>query len=102
MNLKKIAGCSAGLILVGTFLWKMGTMQAIPNYAAGLIKLIPIPEMNTTSIIKETPKPEIDTTIRAIMETPLTPLTIVTGIGLLSVSQGVLRVTLWVLQRSPK
>lgn len=101
-NWTKAAGWSLGLLIVGGFLWKMGAMRAIPNFASGLIKLIPMPEMNTTTIIKETPKPKIDATITAIMETPLTPLAIITGVGLLSISLGILKATLWVLRKAPK
>lgn len=36
-----------------------------------------------------------------MMETLLTPLAIVTGVGILSISFGLLKITLWALRKAP-
>lgn len=103
VNWKKIIGYSAGLLLISSFLWKMGAMRAIPNFASSLINFIPAPPtLNVTNIAKDTPKPQIDTTLQHIMETPITPFAIVTGMGVLSLGLCALRITAWALRKLPK
>jgi len=80
------------------------SMRAIPNFLGNMMSVIPLPSGGTIAIPKDVPipKPNIETTIRAVMETPLTPITIAASVGVLSITLGLLKITLWVLRRAPK
>ena len=58
---------SAGILLIGTFLWNMGIYRAIPDFLGTAIKLIPT--VNET--VTELPKPSVTATINAITESPV-------------------------------
>lgn len=89
---------SAGLLFVAGFLWKMGSIKAIPNFAGFVLNMIPGP----SDIARDTPKPDMDTTLQHIMETPITPFAFVTGMGVLSIGLITLRLTAWALRILPK
>jgi hypothetical protein len=101
---KKVLIASATLITISAIAWKMISMRAIPNFLGNMISLVPLPvgSLNIPKDVVSVPKPNIETTMRAIMETPLTPLTIAASVGVLSITLGLLKVTLWVLRRAPK
>lgn len=79
-------------------------MRMIPNFTSNIISAFPTPTQTMSNIPKviETPKPSIDTTIRAVMETPLTPLATVTGVGIMTIFAGSLKLALWILRKNPK
>jgi hypothetical protein len=101
---KKLLTYSACTLTVLMFLYKMGIMRMIPNFMSNVISIIPLPKMDTTSstpiieTVKEMPKPSI----RDLLDTPLTPVGIVTGIGVATVTVGSLKLILWVLRKVPK
>jgi hypothetical protein len=102
---KKVLIASATLITVTAITWKMISMRAIPNFLGSMMSLIPmptIPSMNLSNEASSLPKPDFTNTMRAVMETPLTPITIATGVGIFTISLGILKVTLWALRKIPK
>jgi hypothetical protein len=82
-------------------LWKMGAMRSIPNFMTNMISLMPTPRVSPSALDKDIPLPSTRS-LQAIMESPLTPLTIVTGIGVITISLGVLNLIAWTLRRIPK
>ena len=65
----KVVTYSTGLLFLGTFLWKMGALRAVPNFAGNLLSSIPRPSISSTqTLVKETTPP--DNTVQHIMETP--------------------------------
>lgn len=101
---KKTLKYTACLLTIGAFLWKMGALRAIPDFLSSALSLISTPTLSTTHVTNSIniPKPNIESTLKVIMETPMTPFAIVTGVGVLTVGLGLLKATLWVLRKAPK
>jgi hypothetical protein len=99
---KKILKYTACLLTIGAFLWKMGALRAILNSLtlSSALSLLPTRKFTTASEMNM-PKPYIETTLKVMMETLLTPLAIVTGVGILSIGFGLLKITLWALRKAP-
>lgn len=47
-------------------------------------------------------KEQVSHTLHTVLDTPLTPPTIVTGVGALTLGVGLLKLVAWVIQRAPK
>jgi hypothetical protein len=100
---KRLLGSAACLITIGLFIWKMGGMRAIPDFLTNMIGVVPgIVQEATSKTTKETSKEGLNLTIDTIMETPLTPITIVTGVGLLTIGIGMLKIIAWAIRKAPK
>lgn len=94
------SACFVGLF---AFLWKMGALRKLPDFLSSVLACAPT--MSTASpVINEVniPKPDIEYTLKAFMESPLTPLTLVSGVGVLTIGLGSLKLILWVLRKVPK
>jgi len=77
----------------------MGALRAIPNFLSNMITIVPSGGIHP---VKEISKEGVSNTLHTMMETPLTPLTIVASIGILTLGIGTLKIIAWILQRSPK
>lgn len=100
---KRVIGYTACLLTIGAFLWKMGALLAIPNFLSNMIRIVPaILPSGGIHPVKEISKEGMSNTLHTMMETPLTPLTIVASIGILTLGIGTLKIIAWILQRSPK
>lgn len=98
MPWKKVLTYGACLITVTGFLWKMGAARALPDFLSNVIQFVPKTVLPEATI----PKPNIESTLRTAMETPVTPLTIITAVGAITVTLSILKVTLLVLRKLPK
>lgn len=102
---KKILTYSACLLTIGAFLYKMAAWRMIPNFVSNVISFIPSSVSTATpsaNVIREVPKPNIENTINTIMQTPLTPITIVTCLGGMTVAMVIVKGLVWVLRKVPK
>lgn len=105
----RVITISVCLFGFGLMLWKMGAFRAIPNFMSNMISLMPIPTPSVPSngfhgVGKDIPLPSTKS-FQAVMESPLTPLTIVTGVGIVTIGLGALKVIAWTLRtlrRIPK
>jgi|SRR5271156_691355 len=100
---KKTFGWSVCLLTVLAMLWKMGALRSIPNFLGQLTHIVPdvlspLTKQSSSDIAKE----HVSTTLHTVLDTPLTPLTIVTGVGVLTLGVGLLKTIAWVIQRAPK
>lgn len=85
---KKIIGYSACFFTIIAFLYKMGTLRIIPDFVSGVINILPTPSIK--NITEDLPKPQTETTLNIIMESPITPLALITGVGVLAIYLGVI------------
>jgi hypothetical protein len=100
---KRTIGYGACLVTVGLFIWKMGAMRAIPDFLTNMIGIVPsLAQEAGSKTAKDTSKEGLNQIFETIMETPLTFITIVTGVGLFTVGIAVLKVVAWALRRGPK
>jgi hypothetical protein len=100
---KRTLGYGACLVTVGLFIWKIGAMRAIPDFLTNMIGIVPsLAQEAGCKTAKETSKEGFNHTFDTIMETPLTPIAIVTGVGLLTVGIAMLKIVAWALRRAPK
>ena len=72
----------------------------IPDFASGLFNILPTPSIQ--SIGEDMPKPKGESALHIIMESPITPLALVTGVGVLAISLTALKALVWALRRIPK
>lgn len=100
---------SACFFIFTGFLYKMGILRMIPDFASGIINILPMPSsLNPTKTVEniseniKIPNPKIESTFSMLMETPITPLALLTGIGILTVSITTLKVLVWTLRKLPK
>jgi hypothetical protein len=96
---KKIIGYSACFFTIIAFLYKMGTLR-IPDFFSGVINILPTPSIK--NITEDLPKPQTETTLSIIMESPITPLALITGVGVLAISLTTLKALVWALRTIPK
>lgn len=54
------------------------------------------------NITEDLPKPQTETTLNIIMESPITPLALITGVGVLAISLTTLKALVWALRTIPK
>lgn len=102
---KKTLAYSLCLVTIGTFLWRMGALRAIPHFLSNAISIIPMPTPTITSKVinnVEVPTPNLESTYKAIMETPITPIVLVSSIGAITTVVGIMRVVAWMLRKLPK
>ena len=97
---KKMVTASICLLAIGGFLYKMAAWRMLPGFASNLISLAPTSLLSKPS--QDIPKPNIEKTFNAFMETPLTPITILTCVGGLTISLGILKTLVWVARKIPK
>lgn len=102
LSWKKTLTYSACIFAILTFLWKMGAYRMIPNFASNILATN-IPGAGK-SFVQSTdlPAPNIKATINAIMETPLTPIGVVFGVGTISIGFGILHTIAFILRKLPK
>lgn len=99
---KKVIGYSACIMTVLGFFWKMGTLRGIPNFlsntvissASGAISQGASSSLNTAQI----PKPE-SLNFKDIMDSPLTPMAMVTIVGGFTITLGAIKAILWTLNK---
>lgn len=82
------------------FLYKMGTLRMIPDFVSGVINILPTPSIK--NVTEDMPKPQTKTTLNIIMESPITPLALITGVGILAISLTTLKALVWALRKMPK
>lgn len=97
---------SASTVTILFVVYQMFQYKAVPNFLgiigeAGIAFLKGSKEVAKENI-KDIPKPSAETTIKAIMETPVAPLTILTAVGTLTVAIMALKVVSFVLRKVPK
>lgn len=96
---KKYIGYSTAIVLILTFLFKMGIARQIPNFFCDLISHISLPSSSNNvpspvAPIKEKTENIILEKGIDLLETPLTPLGILAGAGVIISTISILRVTL--------
>lgn len=96
---KRLMTWSSCLLLLGGFLWKMGMMRALPDFAGSFLNVIPKLTPSNISSVKEIPKPSATNIVETLAHTPLTPIGIVAGVGVITVSLGILKGLVWVFRK---
>jgi len=84
---RRMLSYSACFLLVGTFIWKMGTFRVLPDFWGTVIKLISTTGISSTTMhetASELPKPSVTSTIIAIAESPVAIFGIVAGVKVFS------------------
>jgi len=105
MPWKKLLTYSACILTIGAFIYKMAAWRMIPNFLSNLISIVPNNITTVTpsgNVIRDVPKPNIENTVNAIMHTPLTPITIVTCIGGMTIAMAFVKGLVWFLRKAPK
>lgn len=101
-NITRFLKWGACLTTMGVFLFKMGLARKVPEFLLSTLANIPAPSMQSVGSqmhsFASQAKPT-DTTLHAFLETPLTPIMVLTGAGGLAITVSLLKVTLWLLRR---
>jgi hypothetical protein len=101
-NLSKYLKWAACITTIGLFVFKMGLARKIPEFFFSALSNISIPSAQTMGNHLQSAGSHVkpnESTLNALMETPLTPLMILTGVGGLTITMGILKATLWVLRK---
>lgn len=97
---------SASTITLAFFLFQMYKFKALPNFIGMAVdigsSLFQSTAEESKKEITNLPISNIQNTIKIIAETPVAPLTILTGVGIFTVSLGVLRLATFILRKIPK
>ena len=103
---KKWFTVSVSTITIAFFLFQMYKYKALPNFVGLVIdagsSIFTSATKDNVPDIATMPKPSLQNTIKVIAETPLAPLTILTGVGLFTISLGALRFATFILKKMPK
>jgi len=78
----------------------MGTLRMIPDFISAVIEILPTPSFQ--DLKEDIPKPKVDTALNIIMASPITPLALVTGVGIIAISLTTLKARVWALRKMPK
>lgn len=100
VNYKKAftyVGCG---IAIAYFVYQMGIYRKLPDFLISIASHIPLPNLKGNDV--PVPKPTIESTLNNVMDAPLTPLTIVTGIGSIVTLLGIVKISLWVIRKLKK
>jgi hypothetical protein len=96
---QKYVAWGACIMTTFFFLYKCGKLRAIPDFLSNMINITPN-IIQDSHISYSDIKPE--KIMHTLMETPLTPITLVSSIGVITISLLTLKTIVWVLQRTPK
>lgn len=91
---------TASSVLILFVVYKMFEYKAVPNFLGAIGEVAK--DGATVDNLKDLHKPSLENTIKAIAETPIAPLTILTVVGALTISIGFLRAITFILRRVPK
>jgi hypothetical protein len=98
-KMKKLLTYGACISTVIYFTYQMGLYRKLPDFALSLASHIPLPSFNSSieNLPKSIPAPSMSNTLHELANIPLTPLTIITGVGVFVTGLAMLRVSLWVV-----
>jgi len=84
---KKALKLFATVITVGYIIYKMGLLRAVPDFMSNMISVGPRAISRVTEI-EHIPKPGINASVHALIESPISFMTLVTFAGGLSLALG--------------
>jgi len=100
VNYKRVFTYTACTMTILYFVYQMGIYRKLPDFLISIASHIPLPNFKGNDV--PIPKPSIESTFNKVMDMPLTPLTIVTGVGSIVTMLGILKVSLWIIRKLKK
>jgi hypothetical protein len=100
VNYKRIFKYTACTMAILYFVYQMGIYRKLPDFFISIASHIPLPNFKGSEV--PVPKPSIESTFNKVMDIPLTPLTIVTGVGSIVTLLGILKVSMWIIRKLKK
>jgi hypothetical protein len=96
VSYRKVLTYTAGTLAVLYFVYQCSLYRKLPDFLISIASHIPLPNIKGSSEIP-VPKPTVEGTLDKLSNMPLTPLGIVTGVGLVVTSLTIIRVALFLL-----
>lgn len=97
---------SVSFVTIALFFFKMWQVGMLPDFKGPALKIIGHLIHPTTQVvipdIQNILKPDITSTLKTIAETPIASLTLIAGVGAFTISLGIIKVILFIVQRAPK
>jgi len=102
ISYKKVFTYTAGTIAVLYLVYQCSIYRKLPDFLISIASHIPLPSVRSSEIRVSILIPTVENTLNNLTNMPITPLGIVTGVGIIVTSLTIIKATLWIICKLSK